>query len=372
MMVGMSPLKAYAIERGMPAYANGAQNFFAGLVPPPPPGFYVSYGLFNYQADKYAGLPGILSFHFEAVSNAVSLSYIGDFKILGANYSAAATIPLVYFGAKLKPNAVVDDAKLSRLLTLLKDPPKFGPGGRPLTPAEKAMIAQFFQTPQGKITAEHIQQRINALKTLFGKIIRLGELIKAFGNEASHYANDYQTGLGNSTITPIALGWHFGDFHLASSFNMILPGTYHRDSAASPSQNYFTFMPALGLTWLPKWGLEANLVLMYDFPTVNNSPMFPAQNYYQSGQAIHFDYCVNYVIKPSLRFGFAGYYYQQTTPDKADGHTIGNHARVFGIGPAMQYNPTKALTLQVINQWETAAMNTTEGYRVWFNVKYGF
>jgi hypothetical protein len=60
------------------------------------------------------------------------------------------------------------------------------------------------------------------------------------------------------------------------------------------------------------------------------------------------------------------------TPDIADGKNIGNHARVFAIGPAIQYNPTKALTLQVINQWEMAAMNTTEGYRVWFNVRYGF
>jgi hypothetical protein len=131
-------------------------------------------------------------------------------------------------------------------------------------------------------------------------------------------------------------------------------------------------MPAPGLNWLPKWGLEANLVLMYDFPTANPSPLVPIKNYYQSGQAFHFDYCVDYMVKPYLRVGVAGYYYQQTTPDVADGETIGNHGRVFGIGPAVQLNLSPALTVQLVNQWEIAALNLTEGYRGWLNAKYGF
>ena len=61
----------------MPEYANGAQNFFAGVVPPSPPGFYASYSLLNYQANKFAGLPGILSFHFEAVGNTLGFTYVG-------------------------------------------------------------------------------------------------------------------------------------------------------------------------------------------------------------------------------------------------------------------------------------------------------
>ena len=288
---GLSPEKAPAIERGMPEYGNGAQNFFAGLVPPPPPGFYASYSLFNYQANKFAGLPGILSFHFEAVSNVFSFTYVGDFKILGANYSASVAVPVTYFGSKIKPDVVVSDAKLNNLLRFIRNPPILGPGGRQLTPVEIAALRQAFQSPQ-------VQNRLAALKNIFGNAIRLGDLVRAFGKQMQRYTDDYQTGLGNSTLTPIALGWHFGEFHVAPSFNVIIPGTYHRDSSASPSQNFFTFMPALGLTWLPKWGLEANLVLMYDIPTINSSPLFPVQNSYQSGQGIHFDYCVDYVIKP--------------------------------------------------------------------------
>ena len=360
---GLLPEKAPAIERGLPEYGNGAQNFFAGVVPPP--GFYTSYNLVNYQANKFAGLPGILSFHFEAVSNVFSFAYVGDFKILGANYSASVAVPVTYFGSKMKPDAVIHDTKLTNLMRFIRNPPTLGPGGRQLTPVEIAVLREAFQSPQ-------VQNRIAALKRIYGDAVRLGDLVRAFGRQMQRYSNDYQTGLGNSTLTPIALGWHFGEFHLAPSFNVIIPGTYHRDSSASPSQNFFTFMPSLGLSWLPKWGLEANLVLMYDIPTINSSPLFPVQNSYQSGQGLHFDYCLDYALRPDLRLGAAGYYYQQMTPDIADGHNIGNHARVFGIGPAIQYNPTKALTLQVTNQWEMAAMNTTEGYRVWFNVRYGF
>ena len=363
LLAGLGPAPAPAIERGLPEYGNGAQNFFAGVVPPP--GFYASYNLVNYQANKFAGLPGILSFHFEAVSNVFSFAYVGDFKILGANYSAGVAVPVTYFGAKMKPNAVIHDTKLTNLMRFIKNPPTLGPAGRQLTPVEIAALREAFQSPQ-------VQHRIAALKRIYGDAVRLGDLVRAFGRQMQRYSNDYQTGLGNSTLTPIALGWHLGDFHLAPSFNVIIPGTYHRDSSASPSQNFFTFMPSLGVSWLPKWGLEANLVLMYDIPTINTSPLFPVQNTYQSGQGIHFDYCLDYAIRPDLRLGAAGYYYQQMTPDIADGYNIGNHARVFAIGPAIQYNPTKALTLQVVNQWEMAAMNTTEGYRVWFNVRYGF
>ena len=187
----------------------------------------------------------------------------GDFKILGANFSAGVAVPLVYIGSKIKPDVVIDNAKLTNLFKFIKNPPQLGLGGRQLTPAEIAFLVQAFQSPQ-------VQNRIAAFKRIYGDIVRLGDLVRVFGKRMQRYTDDYQTGLGNSTLTPIALGWHFGDLHLAPSFNIIIPGTYHRDSSASPSQNFFTFMPTLGVSWLPKCGLEANLVLMYDLTTVNS------------------------------------------------------------------------------------------------------
>jgi hypothetical protein len=45
----------------------------------------------------------------------------------------------------------------------------------------------------------------------------------------------------------------------------------------------------------------------------------------------------------------------------ADGQTIGNHGRVFGIGPAVQLNLSQNLSVQLVNQWAMAALNLAEG-----------
>ncbi len=332
-ILGMFPLTAWAVERGVTEYTNGAQNFFAGLLPPP--GFYIKNNLLFYQANEFQGVS--VPAHFEAVGDAVSLVYVSPFKILGADYAVSASVPLVYFGYAVDSNRRVSDLQLRNLLPLLK-------GANP--------------SP-------------DQIRNLLGAVIRVKDLVKLLPN-LRRFLSDYQTGLGNSTISPLILSWHLGEFHVTPSFNILLPGTYHSSSLASPSQNYFTFMPAVNLSWISKSGLEANLALMYDFPTNNADPFPPAKASYQSGQAVHFDYCVDYAVKPFLRLGVAGYYYQQTTGDALDGKDIGFHGRVFGIGPAIQLNLSKKLAFQLINQWEMATLHLPEGYRVWFNVQYGF
>ncbi len=59
--------------------------------------------------------------------------------------------------------------------------------------------------------------------------------------------SDNQTGVGNISIDPLLLGWHYGDYHATFGFDIDFPGTYGVDRLASPSQNYFTFRPVLGL-----------------------------------------------------------------------------------------------------------------------------
>ena len=55
------------------------------------------------------------------------------------------------------------------------------------------MLREAFQSPQ-------VQNRIAALKRIYGDAVRLGDLVRAFGKEMQRYSNDYQTGLGNSTL----------------------------------------------------------------------------------------------------------------------------------------------------------------------------
>ncbi|MBW1917924.1 MAG: transporter [Deltaproteobacteria bacterium] len=185
--------------------------------------------------------------------------------------------------------------------------------------------------------------------------------------------SDYQFGLGNTCINPCILGWHFGDYHVTAGFEIIFPGSYNSSDAASPSQNYFTFQPVLALGWFPKSGFGITAKFMYDFPTNNEDPIkfTGARDHYHSGQAFHFDYCVDYAVLPNLRIGAAGYYYVQTTADTVDGREIGYHGREFAIGPAIKYD-YKRFTFCLINQFEIAALNRPEGVRNWFRVWYAF
>ena len=186
--------------------------------------------------------------------------------------------------------------------------------------------------------------------------------------------SDYQFGVGNISIDPFLLGWHFDEFHATLGFDIDFPGTYHsgRTSVANPSQNYFTFRPVLGLAYMAKSGFGANIKMMYDIPTINYSPIkLLANDYYRSGQAFHFDYCIDYGVRPNLRIGVAGFYYTQTTGDVADGVGIGNHARQFAIGPAIKYDYQR-WSFCFIPQFETATINRPEGERFWFRVWYAF
>lgn len=186
-------------------------------------------------------------------------------------------------------------------------------------------------------------------------------------------ADDQRFGFANTAFDPVILGWHFDDFHVTGAFEIQFPGTYDRNNPASPSRNYFTFQPILGLAYMPKWGLGLNIKMMYDIPTRNNDPLVitGARDYYHSGQAFHFDYCVDYAVLPELRIGAAGYYYTQTTGDVRDGIDVGFHGRSFAIGPAIKYDWNK-FSFCAITQFEMATINRPEGIRTWLRVWYAF
>lgn len=285
--LGLLPLQAQATERGLTSYPDGAENFFAGVLPPP--GIYFQNYFLYYNAPRIRGNVPPES-HAEGIFEVLRFVYMSKVQILGANWGAQVIFPLAYLGLHFK----------------------------------------------------------------------------------SVNFSDYQFGVGNISINPLLLGWHFGDYHVTFAFDIDFPGTYSRTKAASPSQNYFTFRPVLGLAWLPKWGLGANIKLMYDFPTLNPNPIFlTAQHNYQSGQAFHFDYCLDYAVLPNLRLGAAGYYYTQTTADASDGVRVGNHGRQFAIGPAIKYDYQR-WSFCFIPQFEMATLNRAEGQRYWFRVWYAF
>jgi len=286
--LGLLPLNSQATERGLASYPDGAENFFAGALPPP--GAYFQYYFLYYNAPRVReAVPP--QTHAELVANVFRFIYVSKIKIFGATWGAHVVVPVIYAGLHFEPAPV----------------------------------------------------------------------------------SDYRFGFGNISFDPLLLGWHFDDKHVTFGFDFDFPGTFNQNAPASPSQNYFTFRPVLGLAWLPKWGLGANIKIMYDFPTKNTSPILAtgARNEYHSGQAFHFDYCVDYAFLPNLRMGVAGFYYVQTTGDTVDGVNVGRHARQFAIGPGIKYDYGKWSFL-FIPQFEMATLNRPEGQRYWFRIWYAF
>ena len=68
----------------------------------------------------------------------------------------------------------------------------------------------------------------------------------------------------------------------------------------------------------------------------------------------------------------AGYYYQQTTDDEANGVKVSdNKGRVVAFGPAIKYD-YKNMSLSLKYLFETAAENRPEGDNLWFKFTYAF
>ncbi len=185
----------------------------------------------------------------------------------------------------------------------------------------------------------------------------------------SFSAHDF--GVANTFISPLMLGYDLGDFHLTPTFSILPPGTWDPNNYASPSQNYWTFQPALGVAWMPKSGYAINLVLMYDLTTTNHDPLPPAKTSYKSGEAFHFDYTVDYAIRPNFRVGFAGFYYVQTSSDFMDGQNIGFRGRQFAIGPAVEYEHD-SFSFSYSANFEMDTANRPHGVRNWLHIGYSF
>ncbi|MEN6439016.1 MAG: transporter [Syntrophobacter sp.] len=176
-------------------------------------------------------------------------------------------------------------------------------------------------------------------------------------------------GIGDITIDPVVLGWHFGkNFHLIAGLDILLPsGPYDKANAVNVGRNYFELEPALAFTYLHDRGFEASIKLMYDYNFENDA------THYQSGQEFHFDYLIGQHYR-NWMFGINGQFYQQTTDDEFPGQPSdfdGNKGKAFSIGPAVLYQyKNMAFTLKY--QHDTWAENRSECQKIWFRFNYAF
>ncbi len=171
-------------------------------------------------------------------------------------------------------------------------------------------------------------------------------------------------GLGDITLDPIIIGWHFPpDWHITVGLDINLPtGKYSStDPTDSIGANYYSFEPIFAFTYLNQGGFEVSAKLMYNIKTENNDTN------YQSGDEFHMDYLIGQHFGP-WAVGLGGYYLKQTEDDKQNGQTVdpdGNRGQVFAFGPAVKYD-YKGMSF--IGTWdhETDVKNRFQGNKFYF------
>lgn len=177
---------------------------------------------------------------------------------------------------------------------------------------------------------------------------------------------DHNFGLGDIIVDPFIVGWHKPPFHWVVGMDTYIPvGKYHEDSMANIGRNYWTFEPVVGVTYLNDGGLEASVKMMYDFNTRNNDSATPGVDKYLSGQEFHADFVVAQHLG-NWTAGVGGYWYQQTTDDKADGVKVDAcRGRALALGPQVsyQYGP---MSFALAWDCEFAVENRPQGDKVWF------
>lgn len=171
-------------------------------------------------------------------------------------------------------------------------------------------------------------------------------------------------GIGDITINPLIIGWHFPpDWHVTVGLDINLPtGRYDKnDPTNSIGSNYWSVEPIVAFTYLNKSGLEVSAKAMYNVKTENDDTD------YLSGDDFHLDYLIGQHLGP-WAFGLGGYYLEQIESDEQNGQRVGpdgKRAQVFAFGPALRY---EYKGMSFIGTWnhETAVENYFQGDKFYF------
>jgi hypothetical protein len=101
---------ALATEGGGGVYANGAEDFMTGALPPP--GTYFINYLNYYTASRFNDRNGnsmLSDFSVDAIADVLRLVHVTHYKILGADWGFQATLPVVY--EKVRMSSAQNDSR---------------------------------------------------------------------------------------------------------------------------------------------------------------------------------------------------------------------------------------------------------------------
>ena len=269
----ISPAKA--AEFGTGIYMLGYQSSMAGYLPEP--GFYLRNDFYAYQGNArilpFSGRVEV-DLRGRTIMDLVAGTYVTPLKIFGADYA----LGLIW-------SSVTN--------TFLK----------------------------GTLTFDTRFPNLNQfLNQRFG------------GSEEGSY-----TGVSDLVITPVNLGWHLGEFHIMTFFNLYAPvGSYNAERRLNTGLNRWALEPNVAVTWLrggTKYPQEVSISMGWTFNVQN-----PATQY-TTGQEFHLEYFVGQHLPLGFTLGLAGYIYNQMTADTGSGATLGAfHGQTIALCPCLTFN----------------------------------
>jgi hypothetical protein len=186
---------------------------------------------------------------------------------------------------------------------------------------------------------------------------------------------DSESGLGDMTLIPAMLAWKSGSWQFNALLSVYAPtGEYDDDRLANPGLNYWTFDPAVGVSYNnAEIGFNAAL---HGGVTVNTEN--PDTDYH-SGSLVHIEASLQQLLP--LGPGFAGlgaeaFYLRQVSGDSGGNPSLGDfEGRTVGIGPVLTYLlPLGEDTLVAEARWlpEIDTEKRLEGDYFWFKLVYQF
>ncbi len=196
-------------------------------------------------------------------------------------------------------------------------------------------------------------------------------------------------GAGDITVVPLFLGFDFpssGLHAVVAPFDFTAPvGRYSRADTIGNNTglNFWSYRPALALTYLNKTGQEFTVNMGYSINTQNDATK------YKSGDEFYFTYIAQQFINPKLGLNIGGYYSIQTTNDTVNGRAVfsstrpsdppdllnagvGNRGEVFAIGPGISYYPTPKIFLNAHWDHEVFSYNKQQREVVYARVAFRF
>ncbi|BAI74429.1 hypothetical protein AZL_a08980 (plasmid) [Azospirillum sp. B510] len=172
--------------------------------------------------------------------------------------------------------------------------------------------------------------------------------------------------LGDIQVYPLMLQWKAKSLFVNAYAQVQAPtGSYDVKRLFNPGSNHWSFAPVVAATYITDSGFEVSSNFELDINTTNH------KTDYRSGMEFKHEFAAGQHFGPVVA-GLGGYWYQQVSDDHGPGSGDGRRARVFGLGPAVNYFEPGMPLIALHAYKEFGARNRAQGYATALRIGYSF